>query len=154
MIHSSLSEYSLVVHFCPWHCFLSSASWELYSLTIIYRRDSSSPSSMPPAVCQCSSSCLSPRNSITFLLPSYRSTFLTAHPLCRSRAPSYHLEDFPFSVHSSHLHMETWILKGTSPKIYFFRLSNLGQHWHSILLWYKNWFFIHPNRKPYYFLSW
>lgn len=92
VIHSSFSEYSLAVHFCPWHCSRSLASQVLYSSPTIYRRDSFSPRSMPPALWQCSSSCSSPRNSITFLLTG--STFLTAHPLCRSRAPSSHMEHF------------------------------------------------------------
>lgn len=58
MIHSTLSAYSLVVHFCPWHCFLSFASRVLYPLAIIYRRGSSTPDLCPqpyvstaPAVC-------------------------------------------------------------------------------------------------------
>lgn len=46
--------------------------------------------------------------------------------------------------------MEAWILKWGSPKIYFFRISNLGQHRNPVLVWYKIWLFIHPNRKPSY----
>lgn len=44
------------------------------------------PKTTSPAVCQYSSGCLSPRNSITFLLVGCSSAFTTAHPLCSSRA--------------------------------------------------------------------
>lgn len=47
--------------------------------------------------------------------------------------------------------MEAWILKWGSPKIFFFRLSNLGQHWNPVILWYI--LFIHSNRKPSYFFT-
>lgn len=152
MIHSTLSEYSLVVHFCPWHCFLSFASRMLYSSAIIYRRDSSTPRSVPPAVCQYSSSCLSPRNSITFLLAGCSSAFTTAHPHCRSRAPSSLIEDFHL-VSTTAISTWRYELNGQKwgPLNLFFRLLNLAQHQNPTLLLYKIWLFIHPNSKPYYF---
>lgn len=151
MIHSTLSAYSLVVHFCPWHCFLSFASHVLYASAIIYRRDSSTPRSVPPAVCQHRSSCLSPRNSITFLLAGCSSAFMTAHPLCSSWVPSSQIEDFhlasmpAISMWRYELQMSESAVLGTCVS---------GLH-NTEILSYSSIKFgsIHLNRKHYFFLS-